>query len=64
MRRDSNFKVGRDSQTGEFKPVEAAGNYHGPVIRQLTLPGGKKVSILREDIFQRALHPDKAKGAA
>ena len=63
MKRDSLLNVDRDSRSGEFVAVKVE-RCHGPVIRQLTLPGGKKVSVLREDIFQRALHPDKTKGVA
>ena len=64
MKRDSLFKLGREADSGALQEVGPRAKIHGPVIRQLTLPGGKKVSVLREDIFQRALHPDKTKGAA
>ena len=64
MKRDNFIKLDREANSGVFQEVGPRGKGRGPVIRQLTLPGGKKVSILREDIYQRALHPDKTKVGA
>ncbi len=51
----------RNAESGVFQDAAPIKKLPGPVIWNLTLPGGKKVRILREDIYQRALHPEKAK---
>lgn len=49
------------SQSGD--PVHTGGKVRLRVFRTLTMPGGKKIRVMREDAFQRALYPGK-KGVA
>jgi hypothetical protein len=56
MRRKS--VAGKDgSQSGDA--ANTGGKVRLRVFRTLTLPGGKQIRVMREDAFQRALHPGK-----
>lgn len=63
------FKTGRDSKSGQFKPVDPRGasrdapssgpDKRSPMFQTFTLPDGKKIHHMRKDAFDRAI--DSAK---